>query len=72
MTRSEVARARRTVIGCCSRFADNMACDCMEKAEPEPAPCLTKALVSEVRRLQRRIVDLTESANPNAVARTGL
>lgn len=27
--RSEVLAARRTIGGCCDRYADNMACDCL-------------------------------------------
>lgn len=31
-TKSEVRAAKGTVIGCCNRHADNLACDCMRRA----------------------------------------
>lgn len=31
-TKAEVQRQRETPGGCCERFCDNMACDCMEEA----------------------------------------
>lgn len=31
-TRDEVLAAQQTPVGCCNRYADNMACDCLEKA----------------------------------------
>jgi len=31
-TKAEVLRARNTRSGCCNRYADNMACDCLEGA----------------------------------------
>jgi hypothetical protein len=33
-TRAEVLAARRTVAGCCDRFADMTPCDCLEAAAP--------------------------------------
>ena len=47
-TRQDVIEARKTVVGCCSRFADNMACDCLEEAEGDAAPCLTPAEVDDI------------------------
>lgn len=32
---SEVLRKRDSAIGCCGRYADNMACDCVERAMEE-------------------------------------
>lgn len=39
MTRAEVLAARERAVfgGCCDRFADNMACDCLENAEDSVA-----------------------------------
>lgn len=36
-TKSGVIAARRNAVagGCCNHFADNMACDCLEEAEPD-------------------------------------
>ena len=34
-TRAEVLAARNTVVGCCNRHADNMACDCLKKARDD-------------------------------------
>lgn len=31
-TRADVLRARNTMIGCCSRYADHQSCDCLETA----------------------------------------
>lgn len=50
LTRQQVIEARRTPSGCCSRYADNMGCDCFERAEPDAAPCLTSADVDEIER----------------------
>lgn len=33
--RSEVLAARRTIVGCCDRFADRQPCDCYEQAIPD-------------------------------------
>jgi NTP pyrophosphatase (non-canonical NTP hydrolase) len=35
-TRGQVLAARATVVGCCSRHADNQACDCLERSLPNP------------------------------------
>lgn len=36
-TRSEVLRLRQSIVaqGCCDRFADQQACDCLERAFPD-------------------------------------
>lgn len=40
MTKSEVLAARRNSImgGCCDRFADQQACDCLERADDDISP----------------------------------
>lgn len=35
-TKAEVLEARKGLVGCCDRFADNMPCDCLEGAAEGP------------------------------------
>ena len=37
-TRAQVLAAQRTMIGCCNRYADDMTCDCLEKALDDRHP----------------------------------
>ncbi len=44
-TRQEVLDAKRTIQGCCDRFADNMGCDCLLKAVGDDP--VAKAIAAE-------------------------